>query len=81
MDVIQSYCQEVFRVLRPGSVFKFQVNGIPISAEDFEPDTWLGVTLSERGVAELARSTGFLLEASEGAGSQYFWVRFRKPWD
>jgi SAM-dependent methyltransferase len=80
IDVIRSYCREVFRVLRPGSLFKFQVCGGARAADDREGGTWTGVTVSEEKAAELARSTGFFLEASDGGGSQYFWLWFRKPW-
>jgi ubiquinone/menaquinone biosynthesis C-methylase UbiE len=75
IDVIASYCKEVFRVLRPGSLFKFQVCGAACQRED-PTSTWLGVTLSEAEARGLAESTGFRFEASHGAGTQYFWLYF-----
>lgn len=80
LEVIRSYCREVHRVLRPGSLFKFQANGLPSPADRPKPDTWVGVTLSPQDAEELAKSTGFLLEGTEGQGTQYFWLVFRKPW-
>ncbi|HEV2200913.1 MAG TPA: class I SAM-dependent methyltransferase [Bryobacteraceae bacterium] len=80
IDVIRSYCREVFRVLRPGALFKFQVCGGAQETDDPVAGTWAGVRLSEEKAAELACSTGFELEASQGADSQYFWLWFRKPW-
>jgi ubiquinone/menaquinone biosynthesis C-methylase UbiE len=78
MEVIRSYCREVYRVLRGGGVFKFQVSGSPGERLD-EPTTWFGVWLSESDVERLAEATGFELEASHGAGTQYYWLYFRKP--
>ena len=80
-DVIHSYCREVFRVLRPGSLFKFQVCGGSRETDGDVAGTWAGVRVSEEKAAELARSTGFEIEASHGAGTEYFWLWFRKPWE
>ena len=76
-DVIASYCREVRRVLRPGSLFKFQVQGADWRREK-PPDTWYGVTFTEEDAARLCRETGFHLERTSGAGLQYYWLWFRK---
>jgi ubiquinone/menaquinone biosynthesis C-methylase UbiE len=78
IDVIRSYCRDVCRVLKPGSLFKFQVQGSPEAARDAY-DTWSGVPITLEQAQRLADDTGFALEAAEGAGTQYFWLRFRKP--
>jgi SAM-dependent methyltransferase len=78
-EVIGTYCREVFRVLRPGSLFKFQVNGTAWERSG-EPDTWEGVSFTEEEAQQLSRASGFHLEASLGAGTQFFWLWFRKPW-
>ena len=77
-EVILSYCREVFRVLRPGSLFKFQVQG-GTGMQTNELDTWLGCSFSPERALELARNSGFELEHQAGAGTQYFWLWFRKP--
>ncbi len=77
-DVILSYCKEAFRTLRPGSLFKFQVQGAQ-SLSRPEEDTWLGVPVTESDVQRLADDSGFTVEHTEGAGSQYYWLWFRKP--
>ncbi len=75
-EVIESYCKEVNRVLRPGSMFKFQVQGgLPSGS----PDTWFGVSYTEDEVKQLASKTGFEIITSYGAGTQYYWLWFRKP--
>jgi ubiquinone/menaquinone biosynthesis C-methylase UbiE len=78
-DVISSYCREVFRVLRPGSLFKFQVQGGAGVVQKSQLDTWLGYPISPDGAAQLAHESGFALEGQSGAGTQYFWLWFRKP--
>jgi ubiquinone/menaquinone biosynthesis C-methylase UbiE len=78
LDVIASYCREVSRVLKPGSLFKFQVQGAEFEREN-GPDTWHGVTVTEVDAQRLAEESGFTLERSSGAGTQYYWLWFRKP--
>ena len=43
-DVIENYVREVQRLLRPGALFKFQVQGDSLSSTDPD-DTWLGYLL------------------------------------
>lgn len=76
--VIESYVCEVRRLLRPGALFKFQVQG----ASDMEAapgDTWLGVPFSERDAVDMAGHCGFEPRYRHGAGTQYFWLWFFKP--
>jgi ubiquinone/menaquinone biosynthesis C-methylase UbiE len=75
LDVIYSYVREVHRLLRPGGLFKFQVQGdatLKTSAED----TWLGVPFSDAGAVEMAEACGFEPRHRHGAGTQYFWLWF-----
>lgn len=76
--IIESYVAEVFRLLRPGALFKFQLQGDPAVERDAD-DTWLGVSWTDDEVVELAARTGFEPRHREGAGTQYFWVWFFKP--
>ena len=66
------------RVLRPGSLFKFQVQGSSqvIACEE---DTWIGAPISPPLAVELAERNGFELLRSEGAEEQYFWLWYFKP--
>lgn len=79
LDVLLSYCREVARRLRPGGLFKFQVQGCKEAA--LENDTWLGVGVEESDAAELARASGFEHRYSNGAGTQYYWLWFFKSRD
>jgi ubiquinone/menaquinone biosynthesis C-methylase UbiE len=78
-QVVASYCREVYRVLRPGALFKFQVQGAGYGGD--EPrDTWQGISFSENDTHHLCQETGFMFEWSYGVGTQYYWLWFRKPY-
>ena len=74
-EVIQSYVRDVFRLLRPGGLFKFQVQGDD-SLMTAPEDTWLGVPFSDADAVALAESCGFEPRHRHGAGTQYFWLWF-----
>ena len=78
-EVIYSYVREVHRLLRPGALFKFQVQG-DSSLETSPDDTWLGVPFTDADAVEMAEQCGFEPRYRHGAGDQYFWLWFfRKP--
>ncbi len=78
-DVIVGYVREVHRLLRPGALFKFQVQG-DTSFETKPDDTWLGVSFSDAQAVEMAEARGFEARHRHGAGQQYFWLwYFKKP--
>ena len=72
-DVIRSYVREVHRLLRPGGLFKFQVQG-DSTMETSPEDTWLGVPFSDADAVKMAESCGFEPRHRHGAGTQYFWL-------
>jgi cyclopropane fatty-acyl-phospholipid synthase-like methyltransferase len=74
-EVIYSYVREVHRLLRPGALFKFQVQG-DASIETRPDDTWLGVAFSDADAVEMAEKCGFEPRYRHGAGDQYFWLWF-----
>lgn len=76
-DVIVNYVREVSRLLRPGALFKFQVQGDPSLQTDAD-DTWLGVPFSDAQAVEMAEQCGFEPRYRHGAGEQYFWLWFFK---
>jgi SAM-dependent methyltransferase len=79
-EIIENYVREVNRLLRPGALFKFQVQGAPL-AEGAEPDTWMGVPFNEREAGEMAERCGFEMRYNHGAGEQYYWLWFFKKKD
>lgn len=72
--VIENYVREVARVLSPGCVFKFQVQGVSIA--ESEADTWVGVGFTEDEMRTLAGKCGFTVHAATGSGTQDFWLTF-----
>jgi SAM-dependent methyltransferase len=75
-DVIENYVREVGRLLRPGGLFKFQVQGSPLVDET--EGSWVGVSYTEADARALADRTGFEMRYQFGAGDQYYWLWFFK---
>lgn len=76
-EIIENYVREVNRVLRPGALFKFQVQG-DTRVRSSPDDTWIGVPFSEQEAIEMALRCGFEPRYRHGAGQQYFWLWFFK---
>jgi len=76
-EVIYSYTREVARLLRPGGLFKFQVQGDATLLTSPE-DTWLGVPFSDADALGMAEACGFEPRYRHGAGTQYFWLWYFK---
>jgi len=74
-EVIESYVREVHRLLRPGALFKFQVQG-GLNEAPPPDDTWLGVSYTDEQAVALAERCGFEPRYRVGAGEQYFWLWF-----
>jgi len=78
-EVIENYVSEVNRLLRPGALFKFQVQG-DTSIKTSADDTWLGVAFSDAEATAMAYRCHFEPRYRHGAGQQYFWLWFfKKP--
>lgn len=75
-DVIESYVREVHRLLRPGGLFKFQVQGC--ARMDETDDSWLGVPFTEADARAMAERCGFEMRYHHGEGEQYYWLWFFK---
>jgi SAM-dependent methyltransferase len=74
-EIIESYVREAHRLLRPGALFKFQVQGSP-SAEPEAQDSWVGVHFTEADARAMAERGGFEMRYHHGAGEQYYWLWF-----
>ena len=75
-EVIENYVREVHRLMRPGGLFKFQVQGDPTIEGDH--DSWLGVPFTDAQAVALAERCGFEPRHRHGQGQQYFWLWFFK---
>lgn len=76
-EVIENYVREVSRLLGPGRLFKFQVQG-DATMKTNPDDTWLGVPFSDEQAVAMAEKSGFEPRHRHGAGEQYFWLWFFK---
>ena len=76
-DVIENYVREVYALLRPGALFKFQVQGF--RDDEVPVDSWLGAFFTEEQAREMAGRCGFEMRYNHGAGDQYYWLWFFKP--
>src|SRR5262249_21223948 len=57
-EIIENYVREAGRLLRPGGLFKFQVQGCPLVEEEAE-GSWVGAAFTEQQAREMAARTGF----------------------
>jgi SAM-dependent methyltransferase len=78
--IIENYIREVGRLLRPGCLFKAQLQGDG-RVRGGASDTWLGASYSEQDAIEMAARCGLEARHRAGAGEQYFWVWLFKPAD
>ncbi len=76
---IRRYVEEAARVLKPGGVFRFQVDGRWWwKHAEGGPDTYNGVKFSTEGVRALLEGTAFAVVDAWGAEGHYHWVTARK---
>jgi SAM-dependent methyltransferase len=76
---IRRYVEEAARVLRPGGVFRFQVDGRWWWKHGRRgPDTYEGVKFSPEQVHELLAGTSLSLADEWGGEGHYHWVAARK---
>jgi SAM-dependent methyltransferase len=76
-EIIENYVREVHRLLRPGGLFKFQVQGSPDVAHEPQ-NSWVGVSFTEADARRMAERCGFEMRHQYGAGDQYYWLWYFK---
>ena len=76
-DIIENYIREVGRLLRPGALFKFEVQGY-VELDSKPDDTWYGIPFSDAQVVAMAERCGFEPRHRVGAGEERFWLWFFK---
>lgn len=76
---IRRYVEEAARVLKPGGVFRFQVDGRWWWKHgESGPDTFQGVKFSPKDVRALLAGTRFSVVDEWGAEGHYHWITARK---
>ena len=79
-SIIQNNVSDVFRVLKPGGVFKFQTNGVSNPTyQQTAKDTWSGASFPEEKIRALAKRLQAQLISIVGCETQYCWTVWRKP--
>jgi ubiquinone/menaquinone biosynthesis C-methylase UbiE len=76
-DIIENYVREVGRILRPGALFKFEVQGY-VELDSKPDDTWYGIPFSDSQAVAMAGRCGFEPRHRIGAGEERFWLWFFK---
>ncbi len=76
-EIIENYVREVHRLLCPGALFKFWVQG-NADAGSTPEETWLGIPFSDAEATAMAYRCGFEPRYRHGAGQQYFILWFFK---
>ena len=77
-EVIRGLVRETGRLLVPGALFKFEVQGCT-DVTSTPGDTWLGVPFTLEQAERMARDCGFELRYHAGAGRERFWLWYFKP--
>ena len=78
-EVIRSNLDDGWRVLKPGGVFRFQVNAITaFDFDELEKDTWTGADFPEAELRRFAVEKDAQLISLVGAETQYCWTTLRK---
>ena len=76
-SAIRDCIAQVGKHLRPGDLFKFEVQG-DLNLQPPKNDTWLGTPLSEADLIKMAKQTGFESRYRLGAGEESYWQWFFK---
>jgi cyclopropane fatty-acyl-phospholipid synthase-like methyltransferase len=77
-EIIENYVRGVYRLLRPGGLFKFQVQGAELGGID-PAGSWVGAPFSEAEARAMAARCGFEMRYQAGGGDQYYWLWYFKP--
>jgi SAM-dependent methyltransferase len=75
-EIVMNYLEEAIRVLAPGGLFVFQVNGL----RDIRGggSTWNGVRIVSEEILDFAARTNMLLLQLNDRDTQYMWVTLQK---
>jgi ubiquinone/menaquinone biosynthesis C-methylase UbiE len=79
-EIVLSNIRDAYRLLKPGCVFKFVVRSL-MNEEimQMQRDTWVGASLTEEEIRQVAQDLGARLVSLIGGGTLYCWTIMRKP--
>ncbi|HEV8268230.1 MAG TPA: methyltransferase domain-containing protein, partial [Thermoanaerobaculia bacterium] len=81
VEPILAYAREAARVLAPGGVFRFQVDGRAWRWEGRPATTYDGVKFTPEAARALLSTTGFEIVDEWGADTHYHWITARRPFE
>jgi len=74
--IIENYIKEVSRILKSGSIFRFQIRGT-ISTKPNEITTWDGVQFTSTEIHQLAQKNNFEIVEESNYTKEYYWLTFK----
>jgi len=75
-EIISNYVKETARILKPGSVFRFQVYG-DVLHKQRTPNTWVGVSFNQQEMHKIAKENNFEILEEEGEKTVRYWLTFK----
>jgi len=75
-EIVLNYVKEVYRVLKPGCLFRFQVIG-DTKNKPSKFDTWSGIHFTSQEIHKIAQEHKFKILEESGQFDQYYWLTFK----
>lgn len=75
-EIIEKYVEEVYRVLKPGSLFRFQVRG-NVDTKPKEITTWDGVQFTSTEIHNIANANNFEIIEEGNDKTEYYWLTLK----
>lgn len=76
-EIVASMVGEVGRRLRPGALFKFEVQGCT-DVQSAAGETWIGAPFTLKQAEDMAQQSGFELRYRSGEDQERFWLWYFK---
>jgi len=77
-EIVSNYVKETARILKPDSVFRFQVYGdVFPKTRTTTPNTWMGVTFNQEEMHKIAKENNFEILEEEGEKTTQYWLTFK----
>jgi len=75
-EIVSNYIKETGRILKPDSIFRFQVYG-DVLPKKGTPNTWVGVSFNQKEIHKIAKENNFEILEEEGEKTVQYWLTFK----
>lgn len=75
-EIVKNYIKEISRILKKGSIFRFQVRG-DIDTKPHEITTWDGVRFTSEEMHDIANDNNFEILEETDDKREYYWLTFK----